>query len=407
MINKDFTLLFISTVISTLGASMTYIALYWHYFEQTTIVSLTLLTTITFLSGFIFRLFLSPFCDKYKPKNMMMFTMIIRAIILIIFGIGLLFFNIHIYFMISMMVLLVALESLYDPSAIKIITSIVKKEDYMSANSWITILDRIGLLFGMLLGGIIVSILDLGNILLIEALAFIIGVLVLLSIKSKSIKENNKEIGQSNYYLLWKEGIIYILKTKWLTGVLIVAIAANLAITPSVTLLIPYVSDVLKGGPIDYSIIQISSILGSIIMAYIISKIKLKFLIKSFLMAAIFQSFIIVILSFNSNIIVTVALIFLLGSFIALFNVPFVTLLQNHVPNKLLGRVRGGMVAFSTGLSSLGYAFSGIITTQIGIRLTVLIYGLIGLSIITCLILFQPFTSISATEQKTSTEAGS
>ncbi|MEI3611926.1 MFS transporter [Pseudogracilibacillus sp. SO30301A] len=404
MINKNFSLLFIASVISTLGASMTYISLYWNYFEQTTVVSLTLLTTVTFLSGFIFSLFLSPFCDKYKPKNMMIFTMVMRTIILIIFGIGMLFLDIHIYFMIFMMVLLVALESLYDPSSVKIITNIVKKEEYTTANSWITILDRIGVLFGMLLGGIVIISLNLGTILLIEAGAFLIGVIILLQLKEKSAADDNKkEIERENYYLMWKEGIAYIIKTKWLIGVLLVAIAANLAITPSVTLLIPYTSEVLQGDSIHYSIIQISSILGSILMAYIISKIKLKLLVQSFLVAAILQSCIIMLLSMNSNILITIILIFLLGCFVALFNVPFVTLLQRHVPNYLLGRVRGGMIALSTGLSSLGYALSGIFTVQMGIRLTIFIYGLVGFIIIFSLVLFKPFSSISITNNQEKT----
>lgn len=69
MINKYFSLLFFSSMISTVGSSMTYIALYWAYFERTTVLSIALLTTITFIANFIFSLCLSPLCDTFRPKK--------------------------------------------------------------------------------------------------------------------------------------------------------------------------------------------------------------------------------------------------------------------------------------------------------------------------------------------------
>lgn len=134
-------------------------------------------------------------------------------------------------------------------------------------------------------------------------------------------------------------------------------------------------------------------------MAFILGKFKLNKLVTPFLIAAMFQSIVIMLLSLNSNIPVSIILMFLLGSFIALFNVPFVTLLQSYVPEHLLGRVRGGMVALSTGLSSLGYAFSGVITRQLGIQLTILLYGVLGFIIIICLIAMKPFSKLSIASQ--------
>lgn len=119
MINKNYTLLFLASCVSTLGALMTYIALYWYYFEQTTVTLLTLLTTATFLAGFVFNLFLAPICDKYDPKLLMRTTMLIRCITLLFVGLAMCFFDISIYYLVAMMILLVALESIYDPSSIK------------------------------------------------------------------------------------------------------------------------------------------------------------------------------------------------------------------------------------------------------------------------------------------------
>ena len=135
-------------------------------------------------------------------------------------------------------------------------------------------------------------------------------------------------------------------------------------------------------------------------MAFVISKIKMKLLMKSFILAAICQSCVVVLLSMNTNVYIAILLIFALGCFVALFNVPFVTLLQSHVPDHLLGRVRGGMIALSTGMSSLGYAASGMITTYLSIPYTMLAYGLVGFGLIVLLLVFQPFASLPVNEGK-------
>ncbi|MGV3042605.1 MFS transporter [Staphylococcus rostri] len=395
MINKNYTLLFLASCVSTLGASMTYIALYWYYFEQTTVTSLTLLTTATFLAGFVFNLFLTPICDKYDPKLLMRTTMLIRCILLLSVGLAMYFFDISIYYMVTMMILLVALESIYDPSSIKIITRIVKEDEYVTANSWLSILDRMGFLIGMLLGGIIIAVIEMEMILLIEAVSFFIG-FILLSFLQETYKVNEEEIEESdNYFVLWKNGITYIFRTRWLLWIAVIAIAANLAITPIVTLLIPYTSEVLQGQSFHYSVLEVSSILGGILMAYLIGKFKMQKLFHWFIIAALLQSMCIISLSFNHSIGIAMVILFLLGTFISLFNVPFTTILQKYVPNSYLGRVRGGMIALSTGLSSVGYAFSGVISEKIGIVEAILCYGLLGMVIIGGLAMMKPFKDVT------------
>ena len=303
MINKYFSLLFFSSMISTVGSSMTYIALYWAYFERTTVLSIALLTTITFIANFIFSLCLSPLCDTFRPKNLMMFTMISRTAILIIFSVGLIFFEIHIYFMIIMLIAIIALESMYDPSSLKIITHIVEEQHYVKANAWLSILDKSGYLFGLLLGGFIISVLNLGTILLIEAIAFLIGFVILSKVKTTEtdVQNDNADASES-YFDMWRRGMGYIFKTRWLYAILVVAVAANFAITPTITLLVPYIHDIIGGGSIAYAWVQVASVIGGMLMAFVIGKIALKNVTYTFLLAAMTQGLLIIALSFVTHI---------------------------------------------------------------------------------------------------------
>lgn len=99
----------------------------------------------------------------------------------------------------------------------------------------------------------------------------------------------------------------------------------------------------------------------------------------------------IICLSFNRTIGIAIVLLFLLGMFISLFNVPFTTILQKYVPNSYLGRVRGVMIALSTSLSSIGYAFSKVISDKVGIVQVIFIYGMLGLIIILGMAILKPF----------------
>ncbi|MCS4486837.1 MFS transporter [Staphylococcus sp. GRT3] len=276
----------------------------------------------------------------------------------------------------------------------KIITRIVKEDEYVTANSWLSILDRMGFLIGMLLGGIIIAVIEMEMILLIEAVSFFIGY-ILLYFLQETYKVNEETEESTNYFVLWKNGITYIFRTRWLLWIAVTAIAANLAITPTVTLLIPYTSKVLQGQSFHYSILEIASILGGMSMAYLIGKFKIQKLFHWFIIAALLQSMCIICLSFNHTIGIAMVLLFLLGTFISLFNVPFTTILQKYVPNSYLGRVRGGMVALSTGLSSVGYALSGVISEKVGIVEAILIYGLLGMIVIGAIALMKPFTGVT------------
>lgn len=132
----------------------------------------------------------------------------------------------------------------------------------------------------MLLGGVIIALIDIEIILFIEAMSFFVG-FILLYFVQETYKVNEQETDESdNYFVLWKNGITYIFQTKWLLWISVIAIAANLAITPTVTLLIPYTSEILYGQSVHYSILEVSSILGDIMMAYVIGKFKMQKLFR-------------------------------------------------------------------------------------------------------------------------------
>lgn len=380
MFNKNFVLLFSTSIISMLGSSFTYIAIYWTFSNNTTGTNLALLTTAVFLSRFLFFTFLSPFTDRYSPKKLIRITMLMRFIMLSVFSGALYFFQIHIIWIILLMILQTALEALAGPSVTKLMVNVVDKDDLTRANALFGLNDRLGILIGMVLGGILIAKLSLDIVLFIEALGYFIGFLLISGLQI-GLKKDEEIVKRRNYWYEWLEGIKYIFVNKWMLVVMSFAILTNLSIAPTVTLLGPYTVEVLRGDSSMFSYLELSSIIGSIITAFILSKWKFKNLnlFYSISIACLVQSITIIFLGLNTNVPASLALLALLGMSVAFFNIPFNTIIQKSVPESLLGRVRSTLVALSTGASSIGYSLTGVVADITKVSYAFLIFGTCGL----------------------------
>ncbi len=395
LINKNFTYLFINTIISIMGSSLSYIAIYWSFANDTSTTAITLLTTLAFVSRFLFYMFLSPIVDRYESITLMRTTMLSRCVLLITFGALMLFWKISIFYLMIMIVIQTALECIYSPSSVKIIVQIVDKENQSRANALINLVDRTGILIGMIIGGGVIAFFKLDVILIIEGISFFIGacMLSLISLPKIEMKSSNHK---KNYINEWKEGINFIVNHKWMLAVLGLAIASNIAITPTVTLLAPYSLKVLHVSSTMYSYLQAASILGSMFTAILFSKWKFEKmnLSISFSIACFLQAIFMICFGLSTSFQLSLACLFLIGLTVALFNIPFTTILQHYVPQEILGRVRSTLVAVSTGVSSIMYMLSGVMSSYYGIANTIQIYGGIGLILIVLIMYMRPFKDI-------------
>jgi MFS transporter, DHA3 family, macrolide efflux protein len=401
VINRRFTYLFLSTLISTLCGSLSYIAIYWNFSVENSLTVLALLTTCYFVSRFFFSLFLSPLADLHDSQWLMKATMLLRSLLLLAAGGSMLFFHISSMWILLMAVLQTALESVYHPASSKLVTKLVEEKDLSCANALLQTLDSVGALVGLAVGGLVVAVMSLESILLVECVAYLAGGLLIGFLPRAGLEE--RERGErTRYFQVWKEGLQFIFRHNWLMAVLAVAILANLAIAPTLTLLAPYASTVLGGGSTTFSYLEIAIVIGSIGSGLVLSKLSLSRLSFTFVLAGSLQASIMILLGFNAMLPVAMVLLVAVGFAIGLFNIPFVTMLQRYVPNHMLGRVRGGLVAASKLASSIGYFLSGFLSDQMGVSSVMILFG--GLAIIGIVIvaLIRPFQSMEGANMQTS-----
>lgn len=373
-----FNFFFASNLISVVGNSISYVAVYWISAQILSPFELSLLIGSVFITRFLISTFGGPFIDNFNSSKILKFSLLLRIGLLLIVYLGLYFEKSTILFLIILLIVQTGIQVLSGNTAFKIIKLIVPEESLLKANSYLNTLERLGSLSGLVLGGVLIGSMEIENVIMLELIAHIVAFLLILNLKTN---ENNQDIVSFEYFSSLKEGLLYLKRDKWLMNILFAAIVANLIITPTNTLLAPYVKSVLEAGSTTFSWVQFSTVVGGIITSLwyakskFLKKVPLK---KMFYISVILQGVIMITLSLQSNLAFSLINFLLLGGALSLFGIPFTTMLQKNTPDRLLGRVKSSMVALSTLSSAVFYVLSGYLTTFFTIQTVFLLFSSIG-----------------------------
>ncbi|EGQ3182866.1 hypothetical protein AABD75_000774 [Staphylococcus pseudintermedius] len=162
-----------------------------------------------------------------------------------------------------------------------------------------------------------------------------------------------------------------------------IAIAANIMITPYTTLIIPYIRENISATPDIFTATEILMMVGGVLIGILTSKyLKLDSYQsdKLFVVSAISQGILIIILlSYNSSMILYFIVMFLLGACITAFNVPFSIILQSKVPIKAIGKAKSHIISISTIFSAILYVLSSFLVRYMDISHVYLIFPILGL----------------------------
>lgn len=379
---------YISSLISVIGNSISQIAIIWQISSEVKDSQLAYLVASVFLLTFIFSIILSPIIDRYVPIKIYKFSIYGRIFTLIIT-----------LFLIQYtnnkglpLILLIIIQSIFtligSNTSFKMVKYLVGDTSLLKANALLSAISRSGYLGGMLLGGILIKFLSISIVLLIETIGYSLALILLSFIVYNNHSIHIDSVENTSYFKEISGGFVYILKQKWIIIVLIIAIVANMGITPSTTLLVPYVRDVMQSSSLSYSLIEILMIIGGIMASLITSRLakildQKNFLLRLFFCSASLQGISILIIGFQNltNFIIYCSFL-LIGISVSLFNLPFVTLLQKNVPDNISGRVWSLLLAISTLFSSIFHYVSGYLTNYMKLPNIYILFGLSSLIII-------------------------
>ena len=374
--SRAFRFMYVSDLLSTVGTSFVYIAIYWLSAEQISASGVALLATGVFLIRFLVSTFVGPWIDRFVSASLYQTSLLIRLLALGITLAGIGLTDVVLPWLLCLLVVQTILQIVGGNAVFTWVVDLVEDDHLPQANAYLATIERIGTLSGFLLGGMMIAHFSITSILWLD-LGLHLAAWLLVRHMTGQVAEGAR-VGSYREALL--EGVHYVARDGRLKWILGCAILANWMITPMNTLLTPYAKNVLSGNAQTFSALELATVIGGITMSLLYSKWVVSIRQdKLFRIAVVLQGLAIAIVAYMSSVPLAIGGFVLLGMALTLFGIPFATLLQRSTPAHLLGRVRTAMVAASTACSALCYGLSSYLTSLFSISFVFLLFSLSGL----------------------------
>ncbi|MDP4146281.1 MAG: MFS transporter [Bacillota bacterium] len=379
--NKNFMLLFSGRLISQLGDCIYGMATAWYILSETKSASQMAL----FMSfGTIVFAISSPIggiiTDRLDRKLLLCITDFIRGIMLFILSI-LMYLNIT---SISSLYIAAAIlsicSSVFTPASSAILPTIVSREQLMKANSLTSMIQNFSNIFGIILGGILYSLIGIKGVFVINAISFIISGIIEIFLTTPKAPHSllASNITYKNLTKDLYEAYIFLRGHKTILFFMLFSTAFTITITPIFAIYAQYYfTKVLALGPKELSYVNASVTLGILIGAFLLTKRSngsFHRLISTGIMA--YALFILGLhisillndkgfLTHNMTMYLFIILYGFFGILNSLINIPFSVVLQSMVPNQVLGRINALSNTFATAASPIGMIVGGFLADRL------------------------------------------
>lgn len=260
------------------------------------------------------------------------------------------------------------------------IPNIVDRDSLTRINSLNSAIGSLAGIVGPAIGGLVFALIDIRLFLLINGLSYVFSGISEQFIDFKvngdkiSEKDSKKSDAKSSIISDIKEGLVYIIKEKWLIVLCSFIVFFNVFVMIGMMIPVPYIVNTIWGfSSQQYGIVSMAFPVGMLLSSLVLSilpeaKSNYKRMMGSILGFSLGTVLLGVVLSralgdFNNWIYVGLLTLLYFGQSIAsaLINIPMMVTLQKKVPDENRGRVNGTLETFSMGLYPVGAIVGGIL----------------------------------------------
>ncbi len=260
--NKNYRASLCATITNRFGDSVDALCMSWFMYQLTSSASLSaLLYAINYIPTIIFQPICGGFVTKHNRKTIMITADTARGLLVAVIAFLLFFHQIQPWMLFVFSFLISTFEAFRLPCTTKVITEIVEKSDYSSAQALNKSCESIVTLIGTAMAGFI---LNLGGVplgLCIDAISFLSSAFFLsfLKIHFEPLSEDKNTIE------LVKEGFAYIRHRKEIILIGVIALLINALAIPMNSLGSAWCTELFQRGPDALSILNASYVIGTII----------------------------------------------------------------------------------------------------------------------------------------------
>ena len=375
MSNKNRNLLLTGQFISLLGNSIQRFALSLYILDLTGSVAVfSALTAFSVLP----QIFISPIggaiADLTDRKKMLIVLDLISAGILALLFVSLRENPSSIISLAVFLILLATIGTVYDPVIRAVIPSVVRPQEYMKTNSYVSAISSVNLLSGSVGAGFLYAFFGIRTIIIINLVSFLFSAILEAFLQLPVINNQNEKISALKIIRDMKDSLVFMFREqKLIFYVLLLSAAVNLFMTPiysigiaSVLKLTFHVSNQTFG--IVQGIVGSGMVAGALLTPKISNRIsveKMHVYFYAVSLAILGMGCSTIIYNDSSAITRQMAVYIFAGMgflylfLIAIINISFFTVVQKNIPLSMMGKIMALIVAICSAFTPIGQILYG------------------------------------------------
>lgn len=388
--NKNYTKIFMATLITRFGDSIDSIALSWLVYVLT---GSKLLMGTLFAISFIPNILLLPIsgviADLISKRKITWICDLLRGASVCIFALIYFLDFLEVWHLFLFVVINSTLESLSDPARSSLLPLIVDEEDYVSANGYLSTASTIGNLIGVGAAGLLIGMFGIWFAIFIDGITFFLasGLIYLLKIQEK-VSESIKFSEVKFYFQMIIDGLAFLRRDRIITSFVIFAALFNFTFVPFNVLQPVYVDQVMNMGPVGMSYLGGGLLIGMLVGGLIIGSIGKKIepiRTVSFCLSILALCYgmlgAVHYISLQSSIKLGVIVItsFIFGMMLPIAQAPIGAVIMKRIPVELTGRVLSIFTLISLSMNPLGGSIVGVIGESLSVSQFFILMGIMGL----------------------------
>ncbi len=374
--NRNFAFMWFGHLISHAGDAVFMIALPWLMLDITGSKSLTSLVSMSaYLPAVLFGLFAGVVVDRYNRKWIMIYSDILRALLVAVIPLSLIYGFISPLLIGAITFLLSTFSAFFYPARDSLIPHIVTAEELPAANSAISVSGQMSHLLGPLFAGIGISIFGLRHLFTADAISFLFSILLISLIVGPA-----RKLTIEKHPPKWQgivEGLTYVNSHKGLRILLILTFVNNIFIMgPAIIGLPVFVREVLTS---DFGVLaklEVAMAAGMIVGSFVFWKAEKNISpISILLFGIVMDGITYTLLFFADTSFIAILVLIIHGIGIPLITVSRTTIIQAVVPDEFRGRLFSMIYMAVMGTTAISVGLTGFILEFIGADSLFLLIG--------------------------------
>ena len=338
---RDFWIYWTGQAISSLGSSITWFALPLLVYELTgSAVNLAISTAANLLPYLLFGLLIGAWADRTDRRRLMMAADIGRASVIgtipVAFSLG----HLTVWWIYVAGFIGSTFSIGFDSAAFAAVPSLVTTDDLVAANGRIQSSFAVARVLGPLVGGLLLTVISIPNLLVFDACSFALSTVSLVLIRRSFNPTTSNQEAREPLHRTMVEGLRYVLSHPVLRAISIMMALINFFGTTVRTQLVLFASVRLGADRAHIGWLFSAGALGVVAFTFFAGRLRKRWSFSALALGVLtMQGILITLFAFNSSYWPGVVLWASISGSGVLFNVTTSSLRQAIVPNEMLGRV--------------------------------------------------------------------